>query len=78
MVSNSCVAGRPIKSALVRCQYRIGLCPKMKYPPFYGGIFIPFIRSALSEKPFDLAGEPGSVVRGELRLDSGNDPVDDV
>ena len=44
MVSNSCVAGRPIKSALVRCQYRIGLCPKMKYPPFYGGIFISVLR----------------------------------
>ena len=32
------VAGRPIKSALVRRQYRIGLCPKMKYPPLCGGI----------------------------------------
>ena len=40
VISNSCMAGRPIKDALVRCQYRLGLCPKMKYPPFYGGIFI--------------------------------------
>ncbi|MEE0839572.1 MAG: hypothetical protein U0L72_03360 [Acutalibacteraceae bacterium] len=39
-LANRCVAGRPIKSALVRSQYRIGLCPKMKYPPLCGGIFI--------------------------------------
>ena len=37
---NLCTAGRPIKSALVRSQYRIGLCPKMKYPPLCGGIII--------------------------------------
>ena len=29
VAGNRCVAGRPI-----------GLCPKMKYPPLYGGIFI--------------------------------------
>ena len=40
VTGNRCVAGRPIKSALVRSQYRIGLCPKMKYPPLCGGIFI--------------------------------------
>ncbi len=34
------MAGRPIKRALVPSQYKIGLCPKMKYPPLYGGIFI--------------------------------------
>ena len=40
VAGNRCVAGRPIKSALVRSQYRIGLCPKMKYPPLCGGIII--------------------------------------
>ena len=34
------MAGRPIKNALVRCQYRLGLCPKMKYHPLCGWIFI--------------------------------------
>ncbi len=42
VVSNTCMAGRPIKNALVRRQYWVGLCPKMKYPPLYGGIFIDF------------------------------------
>jgi hypothetical protein len=28
------------KSALVRRQYRLGLCPKMKYHPLCGWIFI--------------------------------------
>ena len=40
VISNSCMAGRPIKDALVRCQYRLGLCPKMKYHPLRGWIFI--------------------------------------
>ena len=34
------MAGRPIKSALVRRQYRVGLCPKMKNHPLCGWIFI--------------------------------------
>lgn len=37
------MAGRPIKDALVRCQYRLGLCPKMKYHPLRGWIFIFFL-----------------------------------
>ena len=50
VADDSCVAGRPIKSALVRSQYRIGLCPKMKYPPLCGGIIIVYerIENALS------------------------------
>ena len=35
-----CMAGRPIQNALVRSQYHLGLCPKLKYPPLYGGIFV--------------------------------------
>ena len=40
VVSKQCMAGRPILYALVRRRLRSGLCPKLKYPPFYGGIFI--------------------------------------
>ena len=33
-----CMAGRWVQNALVRSQYHLGLCPKLKYPPLYGGI----------------------------------------
>ena len=37
-----CVAGRPIKNALCVLPVILGLCPKRKYPPLCGGIFIAF------------------------------------
>ena len=33
VTSICCMAGKPTISALVRRQYRLGLCPKMKYHP---------------------------------------------
>ena len=36
-------AGRPIKNALVHCQYPLGLCPKMKYHLQSGWMFIYFL-----------------------------------
>ena len=30
----------PLGGAQVRRLYPVGLCPKLKYPPFYGGILI--------------------------------------
>ena len=40
LVDNGCMAGRPTKDALVRRQFRLGLCPKMKNHPLCGWIFI--------------------------------------
>ena len=40
-------AGRPIKNALVRCQYPLGLCPHKKYPRLRRGIFIMFCLAPL-------------------------------
>ena len=40
VASKGCMAGRPIKSALVRSRYRVGLRPKMKYHRRSRWIFI--------------------------------------
>ena len=40
VASIRCMAGRPISSTLVCSRYRVGLCPKMKYHPLCGWIFI--------------------------------------
>ena len=42
-----CMAVRPIQNALVRSQYHLGLCPKLKYLHFDGGIFILQIKSLI-------------------------------
>lgn len=39
IANDSCMAGRPIKNALVRRQYWIGLCPKMKDHPLCNGFW---------------------------------------
>ena len=59
VAGNRCVAGRPIKSALVRSQYRIGLCPKMKYPPLCGGLLL-FYNGRFMNWSSDYAATPST------------------
>jgi len=46
------MAGRPILNALVRRQYQLGLCPKMKYHPLCGWIFILLLKGLEAEAGF--------------------------
>ena len=46
-----CMAGRPIQNALVRSQYHLGLCPKLKSPRYTGGfLLLPCFRFTVKTK----------------------------
>jgi len=61
------MTGRSILGALVRSQWRLGLCPKMKYHPLCGWIIIS-IKKVIC-KPVAIRAMPENEIPPAMRVD---------